>query len=139
VVRVAKEDEPQQGGVWILVSDGSADLLSVTKGEPAMQLLKETDMADESNKQDHRLVSGVFSPEEANRILMSLLEDKINFHKRNIWSHRERFGKGDISSEKRIGELQQTKADISRLLDNAASSGAPLAIRCNIEISLAQQ
>jgi hypothetical protein len=69
-------------------------------------------------------------------MLMSLLEDKINFHKRNTWSHRERFGKGDVSAEKRIGELQQTKADIAKLLESAASAGAPLAIRCNIEISL---
>ncbi len=96
-------------------------------------------MTDESNKQDHRLVSGVFSPDEANTMLMSLLEDKINFHKRNIWSHRERFGKGDVSSENRIRELRQTKADISKLLDSAALEGAPLAIRCNIEIAVAQR
>jgi hypothetical protein len=92
-------------------------------------------MTDERSKREHRLVNGVFSPEDASTMLMNLLEDKINFHRRNIWSRKERFGETDLASEKRIQELQQTKADISKLLEDAAADGAKLAIHCDIDIT----
>jgi hypothetical protein len=92
-------------------------------------------MTEAPGRQGHRLISGIFSPEEANTVLMNLLEDKITFHRRNIWSRQERFGQSDPASEKRIRELQQTKSDIAKLLAEAASSGTQLSIRCDIDIT----
>lgn len=92
-------------------------------------------MTDESDQRSYRLISGEFSPEEAREVLMTLIEDKIGYHERNNWSRREH----QLDTEegvKRIAALRQTKADISALLEEAASDDERLSIRCNIEISL---
>ena len=54
-------------------------------------------MTDELDAQRFRLISGVFYPDEANQLLMTLIEDKISFHQRNNWSRRERFGETDAA------------------------------------------
>lgn len=93
-------------------------------------------MAEQSVKNGYRLINGVFSPAEANRILMSLILDKINFHHKSNWSHKERFGEPDSASVKRMQELNQTKADLTTLIEQAESSNQQLAINCEIEITL---
>ena len=49
-------------------------------------------MTGESEMSTHQLINGVFGPSEANELLMCLIEDKISFHRGNIWSRKERFG-----------------------------------------------
>lgn len=91
-------------------------------------------MADDSDHNSYRLISGEFHPDEAREILMTLIEDKIGFHERNNWSRRE-HQLDTTEGEKRIAALRQTKADIVALLDGAAEDGESLSINCNIEIS----
>ncbi|MEZ5572745.1 MAG: hypothetical protein R3E64_12050 [Halioglobus sp.] len=93
-------------------------------------------MAGDSDKHDYLFISGVFYPDEANQVLMTLIEDKINFHRKNIWSRRERFGETDTVGSRRIVELRQTKADITALIEQAESSEQRLRINCTIEITL---
>ena len=93
-------------------------------------------MKNETDKRSYRLIDGLFSPDEANQLLMTLIEDKINFHQRNNWSSRERFGESDSVSAKRISELRQTKADLAALVAEATAVGMKLTIRGNIEITL---
>jgi hypothetical protein len=93
-------------------------------------------MLDESNKRSYCLIKGSFDPEDARQILMVLVNDKINFHQRNDWSRRERFGETDPAETKRIEELQQTKADIAELIEYVTDSGLNLTINCNIEVLL---
>jgi hypothetical protein len=96
-------------------------------------------MADEPGKQSYCLIRGVFCPEDARQVLMTLIEDKISFHKLNNWSRRERFGEPDTAGSKRIDELRQTKADLAEMLEELAAAGLKLRINCNIEIAPAQE
>lgn len=96
-------------------------------------------MADESEKKSYRLIGGVFHPDQANQLLMTLIQDKLSFHQRNNWSRRERFGESDAVGTKRMGELRQTKADLAALIAEARTEGMELTINCNIEITLSPQ
>lgn len=93
-------------------------------------------MTKEADTRSYRLINGVFYPEEASQLLLTLIEDKISFHKRNEWSRRERFGEVDRSSVQRVKELRQTKADLAALIAEAAAAGMKLTISGNIEITL---
>jgi hypothetical protein len=93
-------------------------------------------MAEKSNAQQFRLIQGTFSPEEANQLLMTLIQDKLKFHQRNNASRRERFGEKDAAVEARIEALRQTRTDLSAFIDEASAVGKTLAISCNIEITL---
>ena len=93
-------------------------------------------MTDEASPRNFRLISGVFHPDEAHQLLMTLIEDKISFHQRNDWSRRERFGETDAAGVKRISEPRQTKADLVAMIEEATAAGMQLSISGNIEISL---
>lgn len=94
-------------------------------------------MAEDTNTQYFRLIQGKFSPEDANQLLMTLIQDKLKFHQRNNASRRERFGEKDAGIETRIEQLRQTKTDLSTVIAEAATAGQTLTINCNIEITLA--
>jgi hypothetical protein len=96
-------------------------------------------MANVPETNEYSLISGVFSPDEARELLMTLIADKLSFHQRNNWSRQERFGKTSAAGEKRVAELLQTKADLIELIEEAAGSGKQLAINCNIEATLSQE
>ena len=93
-------------------------------------------MDNDEDARCYRLISGVFHPEEANQLLMTLIEDKIRFHQRNDWSRRERFGETDAAGVKRVSELRQTKAELAGVIEEAAAAGMKLTIKGNIEITL---
>lgn len=93
-------------------------------------------MIDESDKTNYCLISGSFSPDAARQVLMSLINHKINFHRLNDWSHRERFGQDNPAAVKRVEELGQAREDIAQLLEEAAAMGLKLRIRSDIEIEL---
>jgi hypothetical protein len=93
-------------------------------------------MTQEADTRSYRLIDGVFYPDEAGELLMTLIEDKISFHKRNDWSRRERFGEVDGASVKRVRELVQTKSDLVAVIEEAAAAGMKLSISGTIEITL---
>ena len=93
-------------------------------------------MAVETEVRNFRLISGVFNPDEANEILMTLIDDKISFHRRNNWSRNERFGDSGAAGARRISELRDTKTELATLMQEAGSAGQRLAISCTIEITL---
>lgn len=93
-------------------------------------------MSDQSEKSSYRLISGSFSPADAREVLMVVIDDKINFHRRKNWSRRERFGEVDAAGVKRIDELLHTRADLSQLIEDAAAAGMTLRINCDIDIQL---
>lgn len=96
-------------------------------------------MIDKSDKRDYRLISGEFVAGDARQVLLSLIDDKINFHQRNNWSHRERFGEDNPAVIKRIEELGQTREDITKLVEQADAEGMTLKINSNIEIVLSAE
>jgi len=91
---------------------------------------------DNSERKSFCLINGSFSAEDARQVLMSLINHKINFHEMNAWSHRERFGKDNAASIKRVEELSQTREDIAHLINEAAAMGQKLRIKSSIEIAL---
>lgn len=93
-------------------------------------------MADNPDKQSFCLIDGTFSPDEARQILMTLVQDKISFHRRNDWSDRERQGEPNPAGGKRINELRATREKLDTFLAQAESQSMELVISCNIDISL---
>lgn len=81
------------------------------------------------------LVRGTFSAEEAREVLLNLIEDKITFHRRYLWSRRERFGEeNDPARERRIEELLATKGRIREAIERAARAGQSLEVHCDIQL-----
>jgi hypothetical protein len=96
-------------------------------------------MADDPVKQTYGLIRGVFCPDDARELLMTLIDNKISFHQLNNRSRRERFGEIDPAVVKRIDELRQSKADIAALIGELGALGMRLRINCNIEITPVQE
>lgn len=71
------------------------------------------------NSYEFKLVQGSFKPEEAGRVLLSLLQNKISYHNMEALSTQIRFG-GDVSrSEKRIKELEEISESLTAFLTEA--------------------
>lgn len=96
-------------------------------------------MSNNLEKSNHLLIDGEFSTEEAQTILMALIENKIRYHRQENLSHEERFGDSSKRSSRRIDQLLQTKADLTAVIDDAQASGERLAINCIIEITRLRQ
>ena len=93
-------------------------------------------MANATKKDKYRLISGVFTADEAREVLMTLIEGKIAFHRLNNFSRLERFGETGEVGEKRINELLRTKADLAALIEEAKGADRQLTINCDIEAML---
>jgi len=82
----------------------------------------------------YQLIEGVFDPQEAGKILFSLISNKINYHTKEIFSIQERYN-GDVShSEKRIEELNNINTALRSLIDNAIEKKKQFQISSVIEI-----
>lgn len=80
------------------------------------------------------LIDGVFTPEEAKEVLLTLLNHKINFHRMRNFSSEERFGKPDTASLKRLTELHKSRDQVISILDDATASGHTLEIASLVSI-----
>lgn len=72
--------------------------------------------------EEHKLISGEFNNSEAREVLLNLIDSKIKFHDKKIFSTEERFGVKDSRSIKRIAELKELRSEILRLLINNEDS-----------------
>lgn len=71
------------------------------------------------NSYEFKLVEGSFTPEEAGRVLLSLLQNKISYHNMEALSTQIRFG-GDVSRyERRIEELKKISESLIVFLTEA--------------------
>jgi hypothetical protein len=87
-------------------------------------------------KQNFKLIDGVFDPVEAKKIIISLINNKINFHNLEDFSNHVRFNDNLSNSKKRITELQKNKEDVSSLIAFAEKNGWQLKINSTIEINI---
>lgn len=92
-------------------------------------------MSENPEYSSHQLIDGEFSAEEANTILMALIDNKIRFHHREKFQQQERHGHPGNDSHHRIEQLLQTKEDLSAVIDSARGEGERLSINCVIEIT----
>lgn len=81
------------------------------------------------------LIKGKFTPEEAQEILLGMLNSKIKFHEMKCFSSMIRFGESDAASVSRIEELRLAKAQINALIEQAKDNHQPLFIEANIQIA----
>lgn len=86
--------------------------------------------------QNFKLIDGVFSPTEAKKLIISLINNKINYHNLEDFSNHVRFNDNLSHSQKRILELQETKDEISNLIAFAEKQGFQLKINSTIEINI---
>jgi len=85
---------------------------------------------------EYALIDGTFSAGDASKILLEIINNKINFHHLQIHSITERFG-GDTSiSEKRIKKLVSTGNALKKVLADAEKNGQMVDVYCPIEIKL---
>ena len=88
------------------------------------------------NNQEFKLIDGTFSMEDANRVLTTLLNYKIDYHNREDFSNHIRFNKNIEHSKKRIQELTEVKEQIRSLILNSESEDIKFVIKSNISIEI---
>ena len=83
---------------------------------------------------NYKLIDGVFHPSEAQKILMDLINTKINYHNLDSFSNHIRFNADISSSKNRIEELQKSSESIIELIELAQKNN--LQLKLNSEISI---
>ena len=84
-----------------------------------------------------QLVKGSFSPFEASQIILSLINEKINFHKierLQIWEGNHNCETEPL--DKRIEELEKEKVNAKQIIEKAKELGAQIKINGVLAISL---
>lgn len=92
-------------------------------------------MSNNPTPANYLLIDGVFSADDARNVLMTLINNKIQFHEQDSWSRKERFGDSHAAGSRRVDELLQTRADLATLIDEAGALGERLSINCTIEVT----
>ena len=87
-----------------------------------------------------QLVKGEFLPSEASDIIMSLINEKINFHKiqrLQKWEGNHNFNTNELDS--RISELEKEKEKAREFIFKSREQNANLIINGVLEISIADK
>jgi ribosomal protein L22 len=81
-----------------------------------------------------KLIHGKFAPHDVRKILMEMIQSKINFHTREMYGMEER-GDGNIShSEKRVAQLKKSAETLKKVLTKAEAKGTNLKISGHVVI-----
>lgn len=92
-------------------------------------------MSNRLDRYQYQLIDGAFSAEEAQEVLINLIDSKIGFHERKELSQIERLGKTESAVGSRINQLRQTKKELSQMLERAIENGQSFSINCSIELT----
>ena len=87
------------------------------------------------NKATFRLIDNTYSAEDARRVLITLVMDKINFLNMQIFSLQDKGDGNTKYLQQRIAELKKTLKDLQHICDNIERLGCGVDIKCNIELS----
>lgn len=82
-----------------------------------------------------KLIDGKFSPSDTRKILMELIQNKINFHSREIYMIEEHNEGNKSRSEKRIEQLRKSAETLKKVLHQADSKGIELKVKGTVEIT----
>ena len=88
------------------------------------------------NNQNFTLIDGTFSAIDAEQVLTTLLNYKIDYHNREDFSNHIRFNKSLEHSKKRIQELTDTKIEIIKLLSDFKSDEVKIKLKSTISIQI---
>jgi len=82
----------------------------------------------------YALIDGLFSPAEAEKVLISVLNSKINYHNLDDFSSKIRFGEDAVNSQKRVSELLETIEEIKKIVKESKQNDLQLKIKSSIHI-----
>lgn len=93
---------------------------------------------DEANfNQNVQLVQGIFSPAQAREIILSLITQKINFHKMEEVQLWEQNHDTDLQPLKnRIQELEKEKVRAKKFIEEVAVAGKNLEINGTLHMKM---
>lgn len=89
-----------------------------------------------NGKYEFKLIDGTFNTEDAKRILLEMLNNKVNFHSRQIHRIQEHAGGNTLPSENRINELLNTIDTLKTILVQAEKNKCQIKIHCPIIIEV---
>jgi hypothetical protein len=94
---------------------------------------------NKTTRQKIQLVEGDFTVSEATDIIVSLIDEKLNFHKLQRLSLSEGYSGADTKyPDGRIGELEREKATARAFFAEVRKSGAKITINGTLEISISE-
>jgi hypothetical protein len=88
------------------------------------------------SQNNYKLIDGDFTPDESKKILMSLINNKIDFHNLIAFSNHIRFNNDVNVSKKRIEELSATRDQMDELISKAIAEGKNFRIKSTINLEL---
>jgi hypothetical protein len=86
--------------------------------------------------QDYKFIDGVFTIDDADKLLIALLNYKIDYHNREDFSNHIRFNQEMAHSKVRIQELIATKDEIKQVIASAKEKNKRLVIHSTLTIHL---
>lgn len=86
--------------------------------------------------QHFTLLDGTFTVPEASRVLLSLINSKLDYHSMEKLSNEERFGRDLAQSEIRLRELSDLKSSVKDIIASADRNQQKLKIEGQLKITL---
>jgi hypothetical protein len=83
-----------------------------------------------------QLIDNVFHAEDAQELIMDLLNAKINFHKLKNFSANIRFGKDDLESKNRAEVLENERIELLDFFADAKADKKTIRIHSTIQFSI---
>lgn len=90
-------------------------------------------------KHQIKLIDNTYNKEEAKELLLALINDKIKFLKRRIFSLRERIGGDTHKLERRVSELKQEKNRLLLEFEQLKSMDCSIEIDCHVHLKIHEQ
>jgi hypothetical protein len=91
----------------------------------------------EKIKQKFQLVKGNFTPSEASDVIMSLIDEKINFHqKQRLQKWEQNHNSNSDEIDDRINQLEKEKQAVKEFIAAARSLKSNLNINGILEITI---
>ena len=85
---------------------------------------------------DFKFIDGIFTFDDADKLLVALLNYKIDYHDREDFSNHIRFNHEMAHSKARIQELVATKDEIKQVISSAKEKNKRLVINSTLSIRL---
>lgn len=101
--------------------------------------MEESAKSSKETVQKIQLVAGEFTVSEATDVVVSLIDEKLNFHKLQRLSLSEGFSGADTQyPDGRIGALEREKSLAIAFFKEARKTGAKITINGTLEISISR-
>lgn len=85
-----------------------------------------------TEKKEFQLIDSIFTPDEANSLLGSLIANKINYHNIDDFSNHIRYDRDSGHSRKRIEELLKTSDELKEFTKIAKLKGVSLIVKSRV-------